>query len=158
MNDRPRGRRSAPRPATSPASPVMALRAQSRQWRALGDLAALRARASQAIEAALAVAPLDRARLQRRRQAADNHIQQRLHPLVAQGAAANDRDEILLEAGLAQRLPQLFRRRLPVLQERLQHRLVDLGQAFDQLAPGKPGRYTFCSLFPTTCRIPAGDA
>jgi probable rRNA maturation factor len=58
MNDRPRGRRSAPRPAISPASPVMALRAQSRQWRALGDLAVLRARASQAIEAALAVAPV----------------------------------------------------------------------------------------------------
>ncbi|WP_376984994.1 rRNA maturation RNase YbeY [Bosea sp. R86505] len=58
MNDRPRGRRSAPRPATSPASPVIALRAQSRQWRALGDLPALKARVAQAIEAALAVAPV----------------------------------------------------------------------------------------------------
>lgn len=58
MNDRPRGRRSAPRPATSPAGPVIALRAQSRQWRALGALPALRARVAQAIEAALAVAPV----------------------------------------------------------------------------------------------------
>jgi probable rRNA maturation factor len=37
---------------------VIALRAQSRQWRALGDLPALRARVAQAIEAALAVAPV----------------------------------------------------------------------------------------------------
>ncbi|MDP3258795.1 MAG: rRNA maturation RNase YbeY [Bosea sp. (in: a-proteobacteria)] len=58
MNDRPRGRRSAPRPATSPACPVIALRAQSRQWRALGDLAALRAQTLRAIEAGLAVAPV----------------------------------------------------------------------------------------------------
>nr|WP_108051440.1 rRNA maturation RNase YbeY [Bosea sp. 124] len=36
----------------------MALRAQSRQWRALGDLAALRARVRLAVEAALAVAPV----------------------------------------------------------------------------------------------------
>lgn len=58
MNDRPRARRSAPRPETRPAPPALALRAQSRQWRALGDLPALRAHAARAIEAALAVAPV----------------------------------------------------------------------------------------------------
>jgi probable rRNA maturation factor len=62
MTDRPRARRSAPRPDTGsetlPAAPILSLRAQSRQWRALGDLPALRIRATQAIEAALAVAPV----------------------------------------------------------------------------------------------------
>lgn len=62
MTDRPRARRSAPRPETRsgkpPAPPALALRAQSRQWRALGDLPALRAHATEAIEAALAVAPI----------------------------------------------------------------------------------------------------
>ncbi len=58
MNDRPRARRSAPRPETRPAPPALALRAQSRQWRALGDLPVLRAHAARAIEAALAVAPV----------------------------------------------------------------------------------------------------
>ncbi|MDP3409378.1 rRNA maturation RNase YbeY [Bosea sp. (in: a-proteobacteria)] len=58
MTDRPRARRSAPRPETSPAPPAMTLRAQSRQWRALGDSAALRLRATQAVQAALAVAPV----------------------------------------------------------------------------------------------------
>ena len=58
MTDRPRARRSAPRPETSPAPPAIALRAQSRQWLALGDRAALRLRAAQAVEAALAVAPV----------------------------------------------------------------------------------------------------
>lgn len=57
MTDRPRVRRPAPRPETSPPTLAIALRAQSRQWRALGDLASLRARALQAAEAALAVAP-----------------------------------------------------------------------------------------------------
>ncbi len=58
MTDRPRARRSAPRPETSPAPPAIALRAQSRQWRALGDIAVLRQRAADAVQAALAVAPV----------------------------------------------------------------------------------------------------
>lgn len=58
MTDRPRARRQAPRPGTELPNLALALRAQSRQWRALGDVAALRARAAQAIEAALAVAPV----------------------------------------------------------------------------------------------------
>ena len=62
MTDRPRARRSAPRPEIRsdkpPVPPALALRAQSRQWRALGDLPALRAHATEAIEAALAVAPV----------------------------------------------------------------------------------------------------
>lgn len=58
MTDRPRVRRPAPRPETMPPTLAIALRAQSRQWRALGDLAALRARALQATQAALAVAPV----------------------------------------------------------------------------------------------------
>ena len=57
MNDRPRARRSAPRPETRPPALSIAVRAQSRQWRALGDLAALRAQVAQAMQAALAVAP-----------------------------------------------------------------------------------------------------
>lgn len=56
MTDRPRARRPAPRPETRPPALAIALRAQSRQWRALGNLASLRARALQATEAALAVA------------------------------------------------------------------------------------------------------
>jgi probable rRNA maturation factor len=58
MTDRPRARRQAPRPGTELPSLAVALRAQSRQWRGLGDVAALRARALQAIEAALAIAPI----------------------------------------------------------------------------------------------------
>ena len=58
MSDRPRARRPAPRPETTSPTLAIALRAQSRQWRALGDLAALRARAAVAVQAGLAVAPL----------------------------------------------------------------------------------------------------
>jgi probable rRNA maturation factor len=58
MTDRPRARRPAPRPETPSPSLAIALRAQSRQWRALGDLASLRALALQATRAALAVAPV----------------------------------------------------------------------------------------------------
>lgn len=58
MTDRPRARRQAPRPETNPAALAIALRVQSRQWRALGDLAALRARAALATQAALAVSPV----------------------------------------------------------------------------------------------------
>jgi probable rRNA maturation factor len=58
MTDRPRARRSAPRPETRPPILAIALRAQSRQWRALGDLAALRSRAMLAAQAALAVSPV----------------------------------------------------------------------------------------------------
>lgn len=58
MTDRPRARRSAPRPETTQPALDIALRAQSRQWRALGDLASLRARAVQATDAALAVSPV----------------------------------------------------------------------------------------------------
>ncbi len=58
MTDRPRGRRPAPHPETRPPMLAIALRAQSRQWRALGDLASLRARAALATQAALAVAPV----------------------------------------------------------------------------------------------------
>lgn len=59
MKDRPPTRRStAPRPR-KPAPPItLALRAQSRRWRDVGDLAALRASATQATEAALAIAPV----------------------------------------------------------------------------------------------------
>ena len=58
MNDRPRARRSAPRPETRPPALSIAVRAQSRQWRALGDLAALRAQVTRATQAALAIAPV----------------------------------------------------------------------------------------------------
>lgn len=55
MNDRPRGRRSAPRPETM--SLDLDLRAQSRRWQAVGNLASLRAVISEALAAGLAVAP-----------------------------------------------------------------------------------------------------
>lgn len=55
MNDRPRGRRSAPRPAK--ISLDLDLRAQSRRWQSLGNLASLRAMVTEALAAALAVAP-----------------------------------------------------------------------------------------------------
>ncbi|SEG45941.1 rRNA maturation RNase YbeY [Bosea lathyri] len=58
MKDRPRSRRSAPRTPKAEPTLAIALRAQSRRWRDLGDLAALRERVTQATEAALAVAPL----------------------------------------------------------------------------------------------------
>ena len=64
MTDRPRARRSAPRPETRPRpgnkAPALAItiRAQSRQWRALGNLATLRAQVTQATQAALSVAPV----------------------------------------------------------------------------------------------------
>lgn len=55
MNDRPPGRRSTPRPGK--ASLDLDLRAESRRWQALGNLAGLRALINQALEAGLAVAP-----------------------------------------------------------------------------------------------------
>ncbi len=53
MNDRPRGRRPAPPPHTPALS--IAIRTQSRRWR---DIADLRARVTQATQAALTIAPL----------------------------------------------------------------------------------------------------
>lgn len=58
MTDRSRARRSAPRPETSPPALAITVRAQSRQWRTLGNLAVLRALVTQATQAALAVSPL----------------------------------------------------------------------------------------------------
>jgi len=55
MNDRPRGRRSAPRPEKM--SLDLDLRAQSRKWQAVGNLASLRALVTEALAAGLAVAP-----------------------------------------------------------------------------------------------------
>ncbi|CAH1662619.1 Endoribonuclease YbeY [Hyphomicrobiales bacterium] len=55
MNDRPPGRRSAPRPGK--VSLDCDLRAQSRRWQALGNLASLRSLINQALEAGLSVAP-----------------------------------------------------------------------------------------------------
>lgn len=55
MNDRPRGRRSAPPPEKM--SLDLDLRAQSRQWQAVGNLASLRALINEALAAGLAVAP-----------------------------------------------------------------------------------------------------
>lgn len=54
MNDRPPGRRS-PRPGKAPLD--LDLRAESRRWQALGNLAGLRALIGEALEAGLAVAP-----------------------------------------------------------------------------------------------------
>ncbi|MEZ2410042.1 rRNA maturation RNase YbeY [Bosea sp. RCC_152_1] len=56
MKDRPRARRSAP-PAESLPALVLDIRAESRRWRELGNLAALRAIAGEALRAGLAVAP-----------------------------------------------------------------------------------------------------
>ena len=58
MKDRPPTRRPAPRPRTIPPAFSLALRAQSRRWRDVGDLAALRQTATQATEAAIAIAPV----------------------------------------------------------------------------------------------------
>ncbi|PZN98970.1 MAG: rRNA maturation RNase YbeY [Hyphomicrobiales bacterium] len=58
MTDRPRARRCAPRPESKPATLAITVRAQSRQWRVLGDLPALRAHVTRAAQAALAVAPV----------------------------------------------------------------------------------------------------
>ncbi|WP_248313072.1 rRNA maturation RNase YbeY [Bosea sp. F3-2] len=55
MNDRPRGRRSAPPPEKM--SLDLDLRAQSRKWQAVGNLASLRALVTEALAAGLAVAP-----------------------------------------------------------------------------------------------------
>ena len=55
MNDRPPGRRSTPRPGK--ASLDLDLRAESRRWQALGNLASLRALINEALEAGLGVAP-----------------------------------------------------------------------------------------------------
>lgn len=54
MKDRPPTRRSAPRPGTPPAL-SLAIRIQARRWRELADL---RPRIAQAVEAALTVAPV----------------------------------------------------------------------------------------------------
>ncbi|CAM5774050.1 rRNA maturation RNase YbeY [Bosea minatitlanensis] len=56
MKDRPRARRSAPPAKTTPTL-ALDIRAQSRRWRELGDLAALRALAGEALSAGLSVAP-----------------------------------------------------------------------------------------------------
>lgn len=56
MKDRPRARRSAP-PAKTTPNLALDIRAQSRRWRELGNLAMLRAIAGEAITAGLAVAP-----------------------------------------------------------------------------------------------------
>jgi probable rRNA maturation factor len=58
MKDRPPTRRAAPRPRTIPPAFSLALRAQSRRWRDVGDLAALRQTATLATEAAIAIAPV----------------------------------------------------------------------------------------------------
>lgn len=56
MNDRPRARRSAP-PAKTIPDLSLDIRAESSRWRDLGNLAALRALAGEALRAGLAVAP-----------------------------------------------------------------------------------------------------
>ncbi|CAM5203141.1 hypothetical protein ARD30_22260 [Bosea thiooxidans] len=56
MNDRPRGRRGAPPPETSPDL-SLDVRAQSRRWHELGTLAQLRGLIGEALAAGLAVAP-----------------------------------------------------------------------------------------------------
>jgi probable rRNA maturation factor len=56
MNDRPRARRSAP-PAKTIPDLALDIRAESRRWRELGNLPALRAIAGEAIAAGLEVAP-----------------------------------------------------------------------------------------------------
>lgn len=57
MNDRPRGRRSAPPPEKTSLDLNLDVRAQSRRWHELGKLAGLRALVSEALAAGLAVAP-----------------------------------------------------------------------------------------------------
>lgn len=56
MTDRPRARRSAP-PAKTIPNLSLDIRAESRRWRELGHLAALRDIAGEALRAGLAVAP-----------------------------------------------------------------------------------------------------
>lgn len=58
MKDRPPTRRPAPRPRQPASRLSLALRAQSRRWRELGDLAGLRRAVTRATEAALDVAPV----------------------------------------------------------------------------------------------------
>lgn len=58
MKDRPPTRRPAPRPRQAVSRLNLALRAQSRRWRELGDLAGLRRAVTRATEAALDIAPV----------------------------------------------------------------------------------------------------
>lgn len=57
MNDRPRGRRSAPPPEKTSLDLNLDVRAQSRRWHELGKLASLRALVTDALAAGLAVTP-----------------------------------------------------------------------------------------------------
>ena len=57
MNDRPRGRRTAPPPEKTSSEIHLDVRAQSRRWHELGKLPALRALLNEALEAGIAVAP-----------------------------------------------------------------------------------------------------
>ena len=57
MNDRPRGRRTAPPPEKTSSEIHLDVRAQSRRWHELGKLPSLRALLNEALEAGIAVAP-----------------------------------------------------------------------------------------------------
>ncbi|MCU4181210.1 rRNA maturation RNase YbeY [Bosea sp. BH3] len=57
MNDRPRGRRSAPPPEKTSPDLNLDVRVQSRRWHELGKLASLRALVTDALAAGVAVAP-----------------------------------------------------------------------------------------------------
>ena len=57
MNDRPRGRRSAPPPEKTSPEIQLDVRAQSRRWHELGKLPSLRALLNEALEAGIAVSP-----------------------------------------------------------------------------------------------------
>ncbi len=89
----------------------------------------------------LGVLSVDRGDVQRRGEEVDHCIQQRLDPLVLEGRAAQNREELAGGASLAQRGQQLLRRGLPPVEVGMHDVVVLLGAGLHQMRPGGAGRF-----------------
>jgi hypothetical protein len=75
---------------------------------------------------------LHRRNVQRRRQVVEDGVQQRLHALVLEGRAAEDRRELDLQGGLADRLLEAVDRDLGLLEDELDQLVVVVGDLVEQ--------------------------
>src|SRR5262245_49923601 len=83
----------------------------------------------------LGIDALDRWDVQRRRQVVDHRVQQRLHALVLERRAAEDREQLHADRALAHGGLQLGGRDRLAVHVLLHQVLVDLGEPFDHLLP-----------------------
>src|SRR6476646_5583387 len=81
---------------------------------------------------------LDRRYVERAREVVDDGVEQRLHALVLERAAAQDRRQLDLERGLADRGLQARDRDLDLLEDHLEQVVVVVGELLEQvLASGR---------------------